>query len=476
MLWQWCSRKLELCRLQMGPMGTMCLPPGMKSKITLMGGMLMPTKLAISFLPLTCTACTPMFTAWLFICLMSRPLTFLRGPRLGKPWCATTPPLWLGGVTSTERPNLNTRLQPLWLATATTLHRHYLLRWPHCTQIIPKSLCGANPKRHGTSGKGQRGGRVLAETIMSHWELWGACTLCNPQRASIIICEFCLPTLQGPHALRTSELPTSPTRLLQLCTPLLKLHALQVACCKMMLNGTNAFQKLLACNSPEACGSFFPACWFSTTSPILGGCGIGIREPLRRISCTKHARGVAKRPPQRKCILQASLSLGCDGISCALLSSLNYCLETSLLNGRLLDSMYQKTNPSASFHTFHLMSLTTYWCCKSHWIAFTEPKAKLLQVVLNKLLDPIADQISLLVVSMNNCALLDYNPPPPPPCPRLRRAGNAQPAGMCNGYIFGVIKWLHYPSHQCLSRQRTQQVHVSFFKEWFECKQNIPWK
>jgi hypothetical protein len=31
---------------------------------------------------------------------------------------------------------------------------------------------------------------------------------------------------------------------------------------------------------------------------------------------------VAKRPPQRNCILQASLSLGCDGISmnnCALL-------------------------------------------------------------------------------------------------------------------------------------------------------------
>jgi hypothetical protein len=65
-----------------------------------------------------------------------------------------------------------------------------------------------------------------------------------------------------------------------------------------------------------------PACWSSTTSPILGDCGTGIREPLRRISYTKHARWVAKRPPQRKCILQASLSLGCDGISmnnCALL-------------------------------------------------------------------------------------------------------------------------------------------------------------
>jgi hypothetical protein len=71
------------------------------------------------------------------------------------------------------------------------------------------------------------------------------------------------------------------------------------------------------------------------------------------------------------------------------------------------------------------MSLTTYWCCKSHWIASAEPKAKLLQVVLNELLDPIADQISLPVVSMNNCALLDYNPPLRP---RLCRAGNAQPA------------------------------------------------
>ncbi len=225
-------------------------------------------------------------------------------------------------------------------AIATTLHRHCLLRWPLYTLIILKSLCGANPKRRGTSGKGQQGGGVQAEIIMSHWELWGTCTLCNPQRANVIICEFCLPTLQGPHALRTSKLPTGPTHLPQLCTPLLKLLALHMACCKMMLNGTSAFQKLLACNCPEAWGSFFPACWFTTTSPILGGCGTGIREPLQKISCTKHARWVVKRPPQRKCILQASLSLSCDGISCALLSSLNCCLETFLLNGRLLDLMY----------------------------------------------------------------------------------------------------------------------------------------
>jgi hypothetical protein len=77
--------------------------------------------------------------------------------------------------------------------------------------------------------------------------------------------------------------------------------------------------------------------------------------------------------------------------------------------------MYQKTDASTSFRTFHLMSLTTYWSCKSHWIAFAEPKAKLLQVVPNELLDPIADQISLPVVSMNNCALLDYPLPPPAP-------------------------------------------------------------
>jgi len=83
-LWQWCSWKLglywllRLKQLQVGPMGTMCLSPGMKSKITLMGDMLVPVKLAIDFLPSTCTACTPMFTAWLFICLMSKPLTFLR--------------------------------------------------------------------------------------------------------------------------------------------------------------------------------------------------------------------------------------------------------------------------------------------------------------------------------------------------------------------------------------------------------------
>jgi len=36
-------------------------------------------------------------------------------------------------------------------------------------------------------------------------------------------------------------------------------------------------------------------------------------------------------------------------------------------------------------------------------------------VVLNKLLDPIADQISLVVVSMDKYALLDYNPPAPAP-------------------------------------------------------------
>ncbi len=58
------------------------------------------------------------------------------------------------------------------------------------------------------------------------------------------------------------------------------------------------------------------------------------------------------------------------------------------------------------------MSFTTYWCCKSHWIASTELKAKLLQVVPNELLDPITDQISLPNVSMNNYALLDYNPLP----------------------------------------------------------------
>jgi hypothetical protein len=116
----------------------------------------------------------------------------------------------------------------------------------------PEIVVWSKSKRRGTSGKGQRGDEVQAKIIVSHWELWGACILCNPQRANVIICEFCLPTLQGPHALRTSELPTSPTRLPQLCTPLLKLPALHVACCKMMLNGTNAFKKLLACNCPEA--------------------------------------------------------------------------------------------------------------------------------------------------------------------------------------------------------------------------------
>jgi hypothetical protein len=41
-----------------------------------------------------------------------------------------------------------------------------------------------------------------------------------------------------------------------------------------------------------------------------------------------------------------------------------------------------------------------------------ELKANLLHVLLNELLDPIVDHISLTAVSMNNCALLDYTPPP----------------------------------------------------------------
>ncbi len=53
---------IALQAVQVGLMGTMCLPPGMKSKITSMGDMSMPAKLAIGFLPLSCTACTPMFT------------------------------------------------------------------------------------------------------------------------------------------------------------------------------------------------------------------------------------------------------------------------------------------------------------------------------------------------------------------------------------------------------------------------------
>ncbi len=37
-------------------------------------------------------------------------------------------------------------------------------------------------------------------------------------------------------------------------------------------------------------------------------------------------------------------------------------------------------------------------------------------MVLNELLDPITDQISLTAISMNNCALLDYNPTPTLDC------------------------------------------------------------
>jgi hypothetical protein len=57
--------------------------------------------------------------------------------------------------------------------------------------------------------------------------------------------------------LRITHRPHTPTIVVH---PLLKLLALHMACYKMMLNGTSAFQKLLACNCPEACGNFLPAC------------------------------------------------------------------------------------------------------------------------------------------------------------------------------------------------------------------------
>jgi len=121
-LWQWCSRKLGLCqlqrlrRLQVGLMGTMCLPPGMKSKITSMGGMSVPTKLAIGFLPLTYTTCTPMFTAWLFICLMNKPLTFLKGPRLGKPMMRNN------SITLTRWYDFNQKVKSEYAIAATLAH------------------------------------------------------------------------------------------------------------------------------------------------------------------------------------------------------------------------------------------------------------------------------------------------------------------------------------------------------------------
>jgi hypothetical protein len=76
-------------------------------------------------------------------------------------------------------------------ATLTTLYLDYPEMWSQSKKAwhLRKKVAGAG---------------VQVKTIMSHWELWGACILCNPQRANIIICDFCLPTLQGPHALRTS--------------------------------------------------------------------------------------------------------------------------------------------------------------------------------------------------------------------------------------------------------------------------------
>ncbi len=55
---------------------------------------------------------------------------------------------------------------------------------------------------------------MQAETIMSHWELWGACTSCNPQRANVIIYEFCFTHVAGATCfedLRTTHQPHTPT-------------------------------------------------------------------------------------------------------------------------------------------------------------------------------------------------------------------------------------------------------------------------
>jgi hypothetical protein len=87
----------------------------------------------------------------------------------------------------------------------------------------------------------------------------------------------------------------------------------------------------------------------------------------------------------------------------------NFFIEWPIVGFNVLESWSFSIIPHISFNeSYHIFN-------ESHWIASDEPKVKLLQVVPNELLDPIVDQISLPTVSMNNCALLDYNPLPPAP-------------------------------------------------------------
>jgi hypothetical protein len=108
----------------------------MKSKITLMGGMLMPAKLAIGFLPLICTACTRMFTVWLFICLNEQTTYFLEGTTVGEAmmrnnsttltrWCDFNRKAKSGYATAATLARNSNDLAPPLPATLTTLYPDY---------------------------------------------------------------------------------------------------------------------------------------------------------------------------------------------------------------------------------------------------------------------------------------------------------------------------------------------------------------
>jgi hypothetical protein len=148
-------------------------------------------------LPSTCTTCTPMFTVWLFICLMSRPLTFLRGPRLGKPWCAITPPLWLGGVISTEMPNLNTQLQPLWPqqqrpCTATACCADHTIPGFSRNRCVEQIQKGVAPPKKGNGATGCRSKQSC------HIGNCGAHVLCATLRGrALLSASFAYPRCRG---------------------------------------------------------------------------------------------------------------------------------------------------------------------------------------------------------------------------------------------------------------------------------------
>jgi hypothetical protein len=87
--------------------------------------------------------------------------------------------------------------------------------------------------------------------------------------------------------LRTTHRPHTPTIVMH---PTFKAACLARGLLQDDAEWDQCLLEAVGVQLPRSLRQLFPACSSSTTSPILGDCGTGIREPLRRISYTKHAR------------------------------------------------------------------------------------------------------------------------------------------------------------------------------------------